>query len=126
MAARRITIRVTVNFEANLDAIEAFLIKARSGRAFNALIDDLTEHVIPALESHPDIGQPFLARPVYSVEVRQRLKLLQRQLGSGILREYLAGDYLILYAVRNTIVDLLAIKHHRQLSFNLSAYWRSR
>lgn len=33
------------------------------------------------------------------------------------------GDYLILHARRNKDVYLLAIKHHRQLSFDLPEFW---
>ncbi len=34
-------------------------------------------------------------------------------------------DYLMLYALIGTTVYLLAIKHHRQLSFDLGAHWLS-
>jgi hypothetical protein len=29
----------------------------------------------------------------------------------------------VLYAVRGNQIDLLAIKHHRQLSFDLKRFW---
>jgi hypothetical protein len=125
MAARRSIVRVTANFEVNLDAIELFLAKAGAVSTFKRLLDDLTQQVIPALESYPDIGRPFLARPVYSVEVRQRIKQLERQFDAANLREYVAGDFLILYSTQGTSVYLLSVKHHRQLSFDLAAYWQS-
>ena len=37
---------------------------------------------------------------------------------------HLAGDFLILYTVQEKSVDLLSIKHHRQLSFNFTAHGR--
>jgi hypothetical protein len=54
-----------------------------------------------------------------------RLESLARRLGSETgLREYISGDYLVLYAVRGDDVYLLSIKHHRQLSFDLKEHWR--
>jgi hypothetical protein len=41
------------------------------------------------------------------------------------LREYLHGDYLVLYAAmeaQETVV-LLTIRHHRQLSFDFARLW---
>jgi hypothetical protein len=45
------------------------------------------------------------------------------------LREYLHGDYLLLYAVvdasaqAQAMVYLLSIRHHRQLSFDFARLW---
>ena len=39
------------------------------------------------------------------------------------LREYISGDYLMLYAVRGDDLYLLSIKHQRQLSFDLKEHW---
>jgi hypothetical protein len=45
------------------------------------------------------------------------------------LREYLHGDYLMLYTVMdaspetNASVYLLSIRHHRQLSFDFARLW---
>jgi len=39
------------------------------------------------------------------------------------LREYLSGDYLLLYALIERTVYLLSIKHHRQLSFDFDRLW---
>ena len=39
------------------------------------------------------------------------------------VRQLIDGDYLILYLVRGDSVYLLAIKHHRQLSFDLMGHW---
>jgi hypothetical protein len=120
MAAKRCTVRITANFEANLDAIERFLTTAGAPAAYDALLDDLTGQVIPALETHPDIGRLFLQRAAHSVEGIQRIKQIASRLGSMVLREYLAGDYIILYGVQEKSVYLLSIKHHRQRSFDLS------
>lgn len=124
MAAKRCNVRVTANFEINLKAIENFLAEADAPQAFNALLDDLAGHVIPALENHPDIGRSFLSRDAQSVESRQRIKEIRLHIGTTSLREYITGDFLILYAVQEKSIYLLSIKHHRQLSFDFPAHWR--
>ena len=125
MAAKRCNVRITANFEVNLEAIEKFLAGASVPVAFDALLDDLAEHVTPTLEYHPDIGRPFLDLKAHSVEARQRIQQLTSRIGTGTtsLREYIAGDFLILYAARGKFVYSLSIKHHRQLSFDFSAHW---
>ena len=83
----------------------------------------LAASVVPNLERFPEMGRPFLERPAESVEARERIERLASWMGRAALREYLAGDFLILYAVRDQTVYLLSIKHHRQLSFEFSAHW---
>jgi hypothetical protein len=41
------------------------------------------------------------------------------------LREYLTGDYLILYAdsEADATAYLLSIRHHRQMSFDFARHW---
>jgi len=124
MAAKRCNVRITANFEANLEAVERFLADTGAPFAFTAVLDDLADHVIPALENHPEIGRPFFDRAAQSVEARQRIKQLASRIGTTSLREYIVGDFLILYAVQEKSVYLLSIKHHRQLSFDFSAHWR--
>lgn len=124
MAVKRCNVRVTANFEANLEAIKTFLAEAGAPAAFFALLDDLAEQIIPALEYHPEIGRSFLEREAHSVEARQRIRQLVSRFGTTSLREYIAGDFLILYAVQEKSVYLLSIKHHRQLSFDFPAHWR--
>ncbi len=53
-----------------------------------------------------------------------RLTTLKQRLGKNTsMREYISGDYLMLYAVRGDDLYLLSIKHHRQLSFDLKGHW---
>ncbi|MCX7158810.1 MAG: type II toxin-antitoxin system RelE/ParE family toxin, partial [Proteobacteria bacterium] len=59
--AVRPTVRVTENFERNLADIERFLTDAEAPRAYDALLDELLDTVIPNLERFPGIGRPFLA-----------------------------------------------------------------
>lgn len=124
MAAKRCTVKVTANFEANLEAIESFLAEADAPQVFTALLDELSANIIPNLERYPEMGRAFLDRPAQSVETREKIRRIESRIGSATLREYLAGDFLILYAVRERTVYLLSIKHHRQLSFDFPAHWR--
>jgi hypothetical protein len=66
----------------------------------------------------------FLSLEPLSKEGRARLQaLLENRATDTQIREYGNNDYLILYAVREAIVFLLAIRQHRQLSFDLRGHW---
>lgn len=121
---RKASVRFTANFEENLDAIELFLAEADQAAAFLTLLELLGSRVIPNLEKFPGIGRPFLEHRAGSAEGEFALSTLRRRLGGAALREYLTGDYLILYTTQDEMVHLLSIKHHRQLSFDLGIHWR--
>lgn len=121
--AKKISVKLSANFERNLAAFEAFLSEVGAPQAYDVLLDDLTDTVIPNLERFPAMGRPFLERPVYSVEVANALVRLQSKLGEGELREYLFGDFLLRYVQYDATVYLLSIKHHRQLSFDFQSLW---
>ncbi|MGB8517586.1 MAG: type II toxin-antitoxin system RelE/ParE family toxin [Gallionella sp.] len=121
--SKKVTIKLTANFERNLEGIDAFLTEANAAFAYDDLLDTLTETLIPNLESFPALGRPFLNRPVCSVEVSNALARLNRQLQDGELREYLLDEYMVLYAQFGTVIYLLSIKHHRQLSFDFLSLW---
>lgn len=120
-------VKLTANFERNLEAVAAFLLEAAAPRAFDALLDELTDTVVPNLESFPGMGRLFLERPARSVEVVNGMRRLARQLGSlakdGELREYVMIHYLVLYARINGTVYLLSLRHQRQISFDFQALW---
>lgn len=123
------TVKLTGNFERNLEALEAFLVEAEAPQAFDALLDELTDTLIPNLENFPGMGRLFLERPARSVEVANGIARLTKQLGSlandGELREYVMTHYLLLYARINGTVYLLSIRHQRQLSFDFETLWQS-
>ncbi len=121
--AKKITVKLTANFECNLEAIELFLATADAVQVYDRLLDDLADALIPNLEKFPALGRLFFERAVCSVEVANALAQLQSKLGSGELREYLFADYLVLYAQFGEVIHLLSIKHHRQLSFNFESLW---
>lgn len=120
-------VKLTANFERSLGSIEQFLIEAEAAYAFDALLDELAETILPNLERFPDIGRLFLSRDAHSVEGITALNALRNKLNAiaqgADLREYLFSDYLLLYANCGDTVYLLSIKHHRQLSFDLQAIW---
>jgi len=94
------------------------------------LLDELLDTVIPNLERFPDMGRPFLARPARSVETTNALERLRAKLSAltpdpEALREYILDNYLMLYALVGGNLHLLAIRHHRQLSFDFESHWAS-
>lgn len=119
-----IVVKVTENFERNLESIEQFLTEADASQAYDTLLDTLAETCIPNLERFPGIGRPFNERPVGSVEVSNALDAFQKRLhavSEGCeVREYIMADYLMLYVLHEEVIYLLAIRHHRQLSFDLA------
>ena len=123
MAGKRFTAVFTENFSENLDAIRIFL--GAEGRArFERLLDRLFEDFVPTLCRFRRSGRAFLAHPIRSLEARTAVRRLKRLLRPGDdLREFMLDEYLLLYLVRNARVIFLAIKHHRQLSFDLHQFW---
>ena len=118
------SVRITRNFDTNLADIRRFLEEQQAPLAFWSLIEELFETVIPNLQRFPDMGMDFLAQAPLSTEGLMRLTTLKQRLGKNTrLREYISGDYLMLYAVRGDDLYLLSIKHHRQISFDLKGHW---
>lgn len=123
MTSRR-TVYATQNFADNLDEIGRFLHERDVPHAFHALLQRLFDMIIPNLQRFPEMGLDFLARRPGSAEGLARLEALRKRLGTGVeIREYISGDYLLLYAVRDDGIFLLSIKHHLQLSFDLKDHW---
>ncbi|MBK7422769.1 MAG: type II toxin-antitoxin system RelE/ParE family toxin [Propionivibrio sp.] len=126
--AKKPAVKFTANFERNLEDIELFLTEAEAPQAFDGLLDELLETVIPNLERFPDMGRPFMARQPCSVEATNALATLRTKLSAltsdtDALREYVLKDYLLLYALTGGAIYLLAIRHQRQLSFDFEGHW---
>ncbi len=120
----RSAVRVTRHFARNLESIEEFLRDADAAAAFDSLLDDIFDQVVPALEEFPDLGRDFFTRRPASREAAALAEKLRRRLGNGTcLHELVRGDYLLLYARRGSDLFLLAIKHHRQLAFDFAERW---
>ncbi len=120
----RRNVRITRHFDKNLADIRRFLEEQEAHREFQSLLEQLFETVIPNLERFPEMGVDFLAKLPQSTEGLMRMENLKQRLGKNTsLREYISGDYLMLYALRGNNLYLLSIKHHRQLSFDLKEHW---
>lgn len=121
-------VKSTANFERNLEEIEHFLPATETPQAFDGLLDDLLETVIPNLERFPEMGRPFLRQRIGSVEVTNAVTEMKEKLATltpdrDAIREYMLRHYLMLYGIIGEAIYLLAIRHQRQLSFDFQGHW---
>ena len=124
MAEHVYRVELTASFLERLGAIEAYLSEAEAAFAFDDLLAELRATVISNLARFPRIGRRYLDNPPQSAEALAQLASLPAGSASA-LREYLHGDYLMLYAAveLNATVYLLSIRHHRQLAFDFARHW---
>lgn len=122
MAEPPIQVELTASFIERLASIEAFLTDADALQEYDKLLDDLRSTVIPNLRRFPRIGRRYLDNPPQSAEALAQLRALPRG-AADVLREYLHGDYLVLYTLTGSTLYLLSIRHHRQLSFAFAKLW---
>lgn len=121
-------VELTASFLERLESIEMFLVEADAGFAFDDLLAEIRATVIPNLRRFPRMGRRYLANPPQSTEALALLAAMPAGVPDA-LREYLHGDYLILYLVKDAspkaeaTVVLLTIRHHRQLSFDFARLW---
>jgi len=121
--AARVRPFFTENFAANLDSIRVFL-KPEGRSAFRQVLSRIFEDIVTDLCRFPQLGRPFLAHVVRSLEAQVLLDRLKSMLRKGDdLREFVVDDYIILYVIRRNRLYFLAIKHHRQLSFDFRHFW---
>lgn len=121
---RKTRVRITENFERNLEGVRAFLVENEASAAFEGLLDAIFDRLIPNLEQHPRIGRDFMSRSPQSAKGRSLRKRVTALLGRAAeLREYILDDYIVLYGIDGAELAVLAIKHHRQLSFDLPRFW---
>jgi hypothetical protein len=119
-------VELTASFLDRLESIEVFLVAADAGFAFDDLLAEIRATVIPNLRRFPRMGRRYLANPPQSAEALALLAAMPAG-APDALREYLHGDYLILYTAMDAqeTVVLLSIRHHRQLSFDFARLWPS-
>jgi plasmid stabilization system protein ParE len=133
MASLTAAVRVTRNFEANLSRIAEYWAVRETPQCYEHLLEELQSIVLPNLQRHPLIGRRFLARIGDSVESRRRIGALRDRFGPVEIREYLSGNYLLLYCLvaepagsdPGATVYLISIRHHRELSFEFNGFWRA-
>ncbi len=116
----------TANYSANLDRIENYWYACQFPLGNDRLLDELADTVGFHLQNHPRLGRNFLQRRTQSVAKQARLEKLNALLATlgtdtkrAEIREHVMTDYLLLYALVGDVIYLLAIKHHKQLSFTL-------
>lgn len=121
------TIKITRNFEENLNVINAFWVQNGYPKAYDQLLDEIENTVLVNLERFPTLGRPFLDRRPDSAEAVAKREQLHEQLArinkSHDVREYVMADYLLLYAIIGKDIYLLSIRHHKQLSFDFMSVW---
>jgi plasmid stabilization system protein ParE len=118
----RIQVELTASFVERLASIETFLAEADAPEAYDKLLDGLRRTVIPNLRRFPRLGRRYLDQPPQSAEAMTLLAALPPG-AVDALREYLHGDFLVLYTLTGSTVHLLSIRHHRQLSFAFAKLW---
>ncbi len=120
-------VELTASFLQRLESIESYLATADAAFAFDKLLAELRSTVIPNLRRFPRIGRRYLDQPPQSTEALAQLAALPPGAAEA-MREYLHGDYLILYAVDSAgkVVHMLSVRHHRELSFQFPRLWSTR
>ncbi len=113
----------TENFTANLDEVQSFL-SVEGQSAFQRLVKHLFDDLCPQFAQFPLSGRSFIAHHTGSTEAKKLMERVQDRLRAGDdLREFVVDNYVVLYLVRRTRIYFIAIKHHRQLSFDLRRFW---
>lgn len=107
-------------YEIRLDEAVANLLDHGAELAAQRLLDQAYVTVPALLAQFPHIGRNFLDRNPSTPSVQAAWDQACVLLGNDIeLREYVFEDYLVLYAVHGTQIELLTLRHHRQAGFLL-------
>jgi hypothetical protein len=116
---------VLPNFKQNLETIEQFWTVCQLPKQHLKLVSEIGNTLYVNLEGFPQIGRRFIADTSDDQHIQTRaLVLLARAratLNGVEIREYLLGDYLVLYGVDELRIYLIAIKHHKQAGFSIGA-----
>jgi hypothetical protein len=117
-------VKAAHNFARNLGEVYRFLTEqdaATAATRYSNLQGALAD-ARHALASNPFCGRPARFLRPHSLTARlkaRRVLDLAAQAGLPNLREFVTGKYVLLYAHSDTDVMLLALKHERQLGFDL-------
>ena len=113
-------VRFTAQFGRTLDAALDFLVEKNAQAAAARLRESVLLRLPELLRRHPRMGRDFMLRAPRSIEAEAACAQVATLLGTTTeLREYILGDYLVLYAIEGSIVYLIAIRHHRQSAWLL-------
>jgi hypothetical protein len=119
MAKARIAL--AASFERNLEAMRLFLEQnGAPPSAYDEVVNAIVQRLFPLLEDHPRAGRDSLLNspPTESGQLLQR-RVLAKLKGRRELREFVLDHLLVLYVIEGNVVTLLAVRHHRQLGFEL-------
>jgi ParE toxin of type II toxin-antitoxin system, parDE len=121
---RRVSAQVGAapHFADSLQAVHAFMVAqdAASAPARLAQLKRDLREMKTLLAWSPASGRParFLRPGTAQASLRlAAVQQLAQSAGLPHLREYVIGPYVVLYAHSDTEVVLLALKHHRQLTY---------
>jgi hypothetical protein len=77
------------NFERNRECIEKFLIQMEAPTAYDSLLEQLLEKLIPNLERFPEMGARLLERQARAIESVTAQETLRKKAGDASIRQYL-------------------------------------
>ena len=112
------------NFLSNLEAAHAFFVlqDVDSANARLKALKAALREMVTILSWSPESGRParFLAGKSAQARLRtQAILQLAEQAHLPLLREYVVGQHVVLYAHSDSEIVLLAVKHQRQLSYSV-------
>lgn len=122
-----VNIKVTGNFDHNLETIRCYFHQYHQIEKYERLLDTLLDKIIPNLQSHPMIGFDLLTQTVNTVEEQRQVSIIKTKLPKNTsIRQYNDKDYIVLYALTITAqskeISLLSIKHQQQMGFDLRGF----
>ena len=122
MTARAV-IEAAPNFLATFDEARRFLVEqdAQTARVRYARLQAELVEMVQMLGWSPGCGRLAQFFAAHSAQARLRLARVQRLAAEAAvpdLREFVLQQHVVLYAHSSKRVVLLAIKHHRQLTYS--------
>jgi hypothetical protein len=103
-------------FRARMRETRKFLVEVKAIHVYHQLLIDLEQIVFPNLATFPFIGKLWLDGKVQSTEALMAIAKLPRDADRG-LRQYVHGDFTLLYAASADTIHLVSIRHHRESTF---------
>lgn len=116
-------VEATPNFMRGLEEAQAFfeLQDAASSVGRMATLKSKLREMVAILAWSPANGRPARFLTTKSAQARLRLAAVEKiamEAGLPSLREYILDQHVVLYAHSETQVILLALRHHRQLTYS--------
>lgn len=113
-------VRITENFTDNLDQLQAYFDEVDEPQVFVMVVELVFEKIIPNLKQFPKIGVDFLQKVPNSIEALQVYEQIIEKLDNSLgVREYIFGDFSILYVLNVKEIFLISIKHHREMTYDV-------